>query len=701
MLARIALGNIRKSARDYSVYFVTLVLGVSVFYAFNTIGVQTQFFQDDLRQAVRNFSFLVSGLTVALALVMGFLMVYANNFLMRRRTKELGLYQVLGMRRSQVSRIILVETLVVAMLSLAVGVALGLLLSQLLLFLTAAMFRSSVTQFKFFFSGEALAITLASFVLTFVLMALLNLRTLRKAKLVELMGSGRRSEEMRVRSLPLSAALFALGCALVGVAYWRLVHQGFPAFSANTTTLDFSLTTALVVIGTFTLFYGLSGLFVLLAQRSGSFYWRGLNMFSVRQLSSQINTNCVSMAAVSMVLFLAITSVTGGMGIRSMLNHNSEMSTVFDASVVGYRAPGNRNAPTAPLDIAEVLRERGVDVSEAGRHSQLTFFVPQNLVDNVDDVLLSTIASRVGMRLPGGFENANGNTLGLFVMSLGDYNNVRKLLGMPAVELGADEYLVTCTMPSVQRLYEGMVDQGYTITMGGRVLRPAAKGLISDRGAAFYTSPLSMNPGTLVVSDELVSGGTAYQSILNVMYDKPVEKADALMERAGDALDEYSQTEEGNELLPIAMSQTATEARAGGNGLSGIISYLAIYIGFVLVVSCATILAIQQLSGVSDSVARYRTLSELGCADDALYRSLRAQMAVSFVMPLLVGLAHSICALSVIIQLVETLGLVDRATSWALIAGVFLVVYGGYLLVSYHTACSVLRKSLSEARHAL
>lgn len=701
MLVKLALGNIRKSVHDYSVYFVTLVLGVSVFYAFNTIGVQTGFFQEDLREVVRNFSLLVSGLTVALALIMGFLMVYANNFLMRRRTKELGLYQVLGMRRSQVSRIIMVETLVVAVVSLVVGIALGLLLSQLLLFVTAGMFRSSVSQFKFFFSGEALAITLASFALTFLFMALLNLRTLRKAKLVELMGAGRRDEKMRVRSLPLSVVLFVLGCVLVGVAYWRLSTQGFPGFSADATLDGFAITTALMLVGTFSFFFGLAGLLVLLAQRSRSFYWRGLNMFSVRQLSSQINTNCVSMAAVSVVLFLAITSVTGGMGIRSMLNHNTEMSNVFSASVIGYRGSLEADAPTKPVDIAQVLSERGVDVSSVAHASQTTLYIPRNLVDDEEDVRLGTIARRTGQRLPAGFENSNGNMLGLFVMSIGDYNRERELLGMPAVSLASDEYLLTCTMPAIQQMYEGMIGQGYPITMGGRELKPSKLGLVSDRSAALSTSPVALNPGTLVVSDDLVSGGTAYQSILNLVYDAPVEKADALVKEAGDALETYSKTEEGDELFPLALVDTSTEARATGNGLSGIISYLAIYIGFVLVVSCATILAIQQLSSASDSAARYRTLSELGCADDALYRSLLSQMSLSFVLPMLVGLAHSICALAVIIQIVEVLGLVDHASNWVLIAAGFLVVYGGYLLVSYRTACSVLRKSLAEGRRAL
>jgi putative ABC transport system permease protein len=133
---------------------------------------------------------------------------------------------------------------------------------------------------------------------------------------------------------------------------------------------------------------------------------------------------------------------------------------------------------------------------------------------------------------------------------------------------------------------------------------------------------------------------------------------------------------------------------------TGMVSYLAIYIGFVLVVSCAAILAIQQLSGASDSALRYRTLSELGCPDRLIYRSLLFQTLLSFLFPLIVALAHSVVALKCVIDVIKVFGQINILSSSLMAVSIFLVVYGGYFFVTYRTARSVVHGTLVGARHS-
>ena len=193
MLAKLAFGNMRKLMHDYAVYFLTLVMGVAVFYAFNTISVQADFLSNSLSDVLKQVGEIMHGLTVFLAVIMGFLMVYANNFLMRRRKKELGLYQVLGMRAGQVNAILTLETLMVALISFIVGIALGALISQLLLFVTADMFATKVDNFRFFFSPDALALTFFCFAITFLVMMVMNSITLSRVHLIDLMSAGRKN----------------------------------------------------------------------------------------------------------------------------------------------------------------------------------------------------------------------------------------------------------------------------------------------------------------------------------------------------------------------------------------------------------------------------------------------------------------------------------------------------------------------------
>lgn len=696
MLAKLAFGNIRRSARDYSIYFVTLVLGVAVFYAFNSIAVQADFLDKSAAEGVRNMEAFITGLTVFIAVIMGFLMVYANNFLMRRRKQELGLYQVLGMKRSQVSFIITFETFIVALISSVVGILVGMLLSQLLLFVTAALFRTKVTHFHFFFSTSALLITLVSFALIFVMMALLNLYSLRKLKLIELISARHQQEHIVIKSVSLSAAFFVLGCGLVGIAYYRLLTWGFPGFNSGANPLQFVVTTVMVIVGTVLAFFGLATVATSLLRRS-KHYWRDLNAFTMRQVDSQINSACMSMAVVSLVLFLAITSVTGGMSICSALNEMARASSPFSASIKVVYGPDTTKA----LDIQQIVADEGVDLASVGTSSLSTLYRTDKIVSKHTSVHLSDIGDKLGIELPDAFKNASGNILGMFAMSLSDYNSTREILGMPKIQLADDEYAISCTLSGIEQFYKAMLRKGYDLEVGGRKLHASTLGLIDDPSAAIENSLIAMNPGTLILPDDVLEAGTPYETVLNLAYIKPVAQANVSVQKAIDILKQFQADKgETNHVIQV-MSLTATEAAQNGNTLSGLISYLAIYIGFVLVVSCATILAIQQLSSSADSAPRYCTLAELGCPDKLLRRSLATQIAVSFILPLIVALAHSLCALVVVIKLIESFGFVNLVSSSTLVLVIFVVVYGGYLLITYACSRGLMLAAITEGRHAL
>ena len=378
MLCKLALGNVRKSLRDFAVYFVTLALGVAVFYAFNTISGQADFLStESTRDVVRALANVLTGVTVFLAVIMGFLMVYANNYLVRRRKRELGLYQVLGMRPGQVSRVLTLETLFASAASFVVGILVGVVLSQLLVFVTAALFQDHVTYFKFTFSTGAFLFTLGCFVCISLLMLALNQYTLRSARLVDLLHAERVGESIKVRSLPLTVILFVVGCVLIGAAYWRLLHDGLPVTDVSEEAgTRFLITTVMVVVGTLLFFYALSGFAVRVAQRMRGVWYRDLNMFVMRELNAKINTTSISMAVIAMILFLAITSVTGGMSICSTLMGTIEQHSPYDVSVgaVYYSQRGlsqlseqdaaGMGLASGPVDLAQTLREEGADVDE-------------------------------------------------------------------------------------------------------------------------------------------------------------------------------------------------------------------------------------------------------------------------------------------------------------------------------------------------
>lgn len=729
MLCKLAWGNVRRAGRDYLVYLLTLTLGVTVFYAFNTISMQVDIAGIDKKGLTQVMGSMLGNLTYYLAGVMAFLMVYANNFIMKRRKKEFGLYQVLGMGRGRVATIMALETVIVSVVAFVAGIVLGVGLSQLMTFFTASLFKTQIANFHFFFTVHAFNLTLACMLVMFVLTLLLNLRAVRRTKLIELMGAERRNESIKTRNPWIAIAIFTVGVVLVGVAYYRLLRDGFPLTATDSKLQEamnqFGITTAMVTVGTFALFWGLSGMLIKLLQSLRGVYWRGLNMFTVRQLAAKVNTVCFSMGVIAMLLFLAITSVTCGMSIANVMNENLERYNPVDVSqTYVYYTPDTLdyykeyvNPPDeadrmvladTTVDLYPAWHGKGksadnngetgkkVDIADvAGEHVQIDSYLSYPFGGSDPSVTPSEMCKTMGEKLPKAFGGSNADAMGLFVTPASQYNKLRQMMGEEPVSIGRDQYLLTCDMGGeLGDLYTKYMAGGHTLTLGGHELKPATDKSDKDT-AAIANSAMGSNRGTVVVADELLSqlNLQPYSSSLLVNYKQGMDTTEADESIKYTVLDNLlvDGKEPGSWGTFITRSEMYTQAAQ----MNGLISYLAIYIGFVLVVACAAILSIQQLSNVADGSRSYRVLAQIGCDDRQIRHSVMAQQAVFFLFPLAVGLAHSFVALKVIIELVSTFGNMSIGGTVGLTCAIFLAAYGGYFLVTYLMSTGMVRAAIA------
>lgn len=728
MLCKLAWGNVRRAGRDYLVYLLTLTLGVTVFYAFNTISMQVDIAGIDEKGLAQVMGSMLGNLTYFLAGVMAFLMVYANNFIMKRRKKEFGLYQVLGMGRGRVATIMALETVIVSVGAFVAGIVLGVGLSQLMTFFTASLFKTQIANFHFFFSVHAFNLTLACMLVMFVLTLLLNLRAVRRTKLIELMGAERRNESIKTRNPWIAIAIFVVGVVLVGVAYYRLLRDGFPLTATDSKLQEamnqFGITTAMVTVGTFALFWGLSGMLIKLLQSLRGVYWRGLNMFTVRQLAAKVNTVCFSMGVIAMLLFLAITSVTCGMSIANVMNENLERYNPVDVSQTyvyytpetldyykEYVNPSEADRMVladSTVDLYPAWHGKGksadnndetgkkVDIADvAGEHVQIDSYLSYPLGGSDPSVTPSEMCKTMGEKLPKAFGGSNADMTGLSVTPASQYNKLRQMMGKEPVHIGHDQYLLTCDMGGeLVDMYTKYMAGGHTLTLGGHELKPAADKSDEDT-AAIANSAMGSNGGTVVVADELLSqlNLQPYSSSLLVNYKQGMDTTEADESIKYTVLDNL--LVDGKEPGSWGTFITRSEMYAQAAQMNGLISYLAIYIGFVLVVACAAILSIQQLSNVADGSRSYRVLAQIGCDDRQIRHSVMAQQAVFFLFPLAVGLAHSFVALKVIIELVSFFGNMSIGGTVGLTCAIFLAAYGGYFLVTYLMSTGMVRAAIA------
>ena len=699
MYAKIALGNVRKSFRDFSVFFLTLVFGVCVFYAFGSITDQAAVIDmaEDQRRMVQSLSSILTGLSVFVVIILGFLVVYANRFLIRRRKREFGIYLTLGMDIRHVSQIVVVETLVVGVVALAAGLVLGVALSQVMMYLTAHLFEATINGFAFAFSPSACLSTVACFAGIFLVTLVFNVGTVSRYKLIDLINAARTSETVRLRSLPLSVALFVVSLVLIGVAYATLLEHGMMEEGPY-----FALATGLVTVGTLLFFFSISGFLLRALQASPRVYLKGLNMFVLRQLNSRINTAWLSISLVCAMLFIAICGVCTGFSVATGMNESLAAGTRYDMSLVSYPTglSGSYQAdgPAAADDYDAIARMRA-DIPAFDELFRDAVQVNQYQADGSNRPLVEPALEELFANTDYS-GNATEKTLlegqneqRLTLVPVSEYNALAEMVGEKPVELGDGECLLWNDMTSINGLWEAICAQNPEVTACGRTLHFAEDPLVSlpfsDTGAVGTVS------GALIVADDVVPEGIGpSMTSVNLMYNGSREEVDPA---ARAAIDEAYGAIMGQgstlDAWPVWNFTTAQGLLDQSSGTTVVVTYLAIYIGVILLVCCATVLALQQLSEAADNVSRYRVLAELGAEKSLTRRALLAQVGVYFLFPLVVAVAHAAVALSVVNDIVALLTGYQIGTALVGTVCFVVVLYGGYFLVTYLTSRGILARA--------
>ena len=726
MLAKLAFRNIGRSVKDYSVYFVTLVFGVAVFYAFNSVTSQSILF--DLEDAASASVFEMTGqfigmFSVVIACVLGFLVLYANGFLIRRRKQEFGTYLMLGMNPRSVSAIVLMETAAVGFVSLVVGLALGFALSQGLSFVTAGLFNIEMTQYRFIFSVDGFVLTLMCFVLIFAVTGLFNTLSIRRYKLIDLLSARSKNARFRVRNPWISLVGFVAAVGVVAWSYLTLLDNGLMQFDEG-----FWKATVLMVIGTFLLFWSLAGFALAVIERTRGIYFKGLAMFTMRQIASKVNTAFVSLSVVCIMLFFSLTVFSTGMGLARAFSGNIEDGTVYDATLTAnvYLNAGGVHDEEALASMSEEDREyqRVADEKAAAVTADAEAYgwdiaakladsspVWDRLVDRSaqidafvnDDVSYGELMDRYGHDTGNEKQNEALHNQGVTLIGVSQFNAAAELSGRPTVDVGEDGYAVNNTLDAMKALSEAVSRKGETIEAAGRTL--TATGELRSQpleDAAFSASGAELIVPDAVIAELRAQGAIPEQSLLNLMYKTDRVEGDKLL---AEMLAEVSPASAevaasgwafGPKPWPVTLSFTAEEVLVQSSGMNLMISYLALYIGFVFLIATAAILAIQQLSETSDSLGRYQVLAEIGCDRRMIFRSLRTQVLVYFLVPLALAVSHTVCAVGIISDSVlAQLGV--SVLEPAMMTGVLVgIVYGAYLLVTYFASRSIVRASLGK-----
>ncbi len=335
MFFKLARKNVTRSLKDYSVYFLTLTFGVCIFYIFNSLEGQwaMKMLAKSAHYMVESILIFMNIFSVFVSVVLACLILYANTFLMKRRKRELGTYFMLGLPTGKVSLLLFLETLLIGLLALIGGILLGVLLAQGLGLLTIAMFSAYPSQeaFTLVFSVKAVGKTVLYFGAMFLVVMLFTGLSVSRAKLVDLMQGGRKNEEMKERPLGVSVLTFLAGVVLLVTAYAMLLLRGMLYIDGL-----FFVMLGLGTLGTLLFFRSLSGFLLRLVKGRKKTYYKGLNMFVLRQFNSRIHSTYLSMTVICLLLLLAIGITACSVGLNNTIEQNTTVSAPYDMSIQNY-----------------------------------------------------------------------------------------------------------------------------------------------------------------------------------------------------------------------------------------------------------------------------------------------------------------------------------------------------------------------------
>lgn len=645
-LFNISLKNIRKSFKNYLIFFITTIFGVAIFYVFNSLSDQAVMLKinESNVSLIDTLGSVMSVISVFVAVVLGFLIVYANTFLIKRRNKEFGIYLILGMGKVKVAAILIIETVVIGIISMAAGLIVGIAASQGMSILIANLFEADLTKFRFVVSKAAIMKTILYFCIMYGVVLILDIIVSGSRRLINLINSGKKGEKEINRNPVLCVIVFIIACILLGTAYYKV--------TAGMENIDSVAGVAAQIVkgivGTFLLMFSISGLFLLLVRAKKKFYYKKLNAFTTREISSKINTAVFSAGIISLMMFFSICCLSTVFSVKKSIDNNIRKLIPVDIQYETLHTSDAANDP--PID--ELVDKLVKDKS------------------NLEDMFTVNMYYMDNDNYHYHFNQINE------YMHVSDYNKVARRFGNEEIELKDDEYAVIGNMEQMMgKNY--LKPDGAVITINGKEYKPQS----GDMYYGFvYIDNYEDCYGKYIVPDDVdFSDAEAHMEVLmaDLKGDKKTYKDTNKKMYFDDVV--YGAREGGyymNVYCKYEIINISTR-------LTVVLVFVGIYLGIVFIITGAAILSLKLLSESVRNKEKYTILRKIGVDNRMIRKSVFTQCMIYFGLPLSVAVMHSVFGIQTCTKMMSFYGKSGLLYSILITALIIVLIYGGYALATY------------------
>ena len=667
MLFKLSKRNVQRSMKDYSIYFFTLVLGVCIFYIFNSVEAQTAMMDmtENQKMLMKSLDMIISIVSVFVSFILGFLIIYANNFIIKKRNREFGIYMTLGISRSKIAFMLFYETIIVGVMSLAVGLFVGVFLSQGLASVTAKLFSVDMKKYQFVFSKEACIKTIIYFSIMFFITMILNFVVVSRYKLINLINSQRKNEKLKGTNLILSVALFIISIVCLGFAYKLILENALVDITDN----NFNLSILLGIVGTVLFFRSLAGFFIKLVQNDKNLYLKNLNTFTLRQLNSKINTNYISMSIICLMLFISIGMYSSAIGLKNAMEKSAESQTPYDATFIEMYNPQEKTNYNNEK-LSEILKKLDLNVNDYSKEyldynfykSPIKFI---KMFENTSDNFLSKqLKVTMNYNIP--------------IIKLSDYNKLNKMAGKKPINLKDKEVVFVTNSSTMENPIKEYIKNNKSIKIGNDEFK------INEnyKYESLENDLAKDNFITFVVEDKYADKYDISQKCLSFNYKgdkKDTEnKLNKNIEKSENKQIQY-QKDHGSNLFFIS-KQIVLDINMSN---AAMFLYIGLYIGIIFLISSAAVLALNQLSGATESLGRYEILKKLGVSSKMINKSIFIQVFIYFSLPIALALVHSYFGIKVANNLIKIFGDYDTVGTNVIAVVSICVIYAIYFFGTY------------------
>lgn len=688
MLCKLSLKNIKKSIKDYAIYFFTLILGVAIFYVFNALESQTVMMDvsSSTEELIELMMTMLSGVSVFVSFILGFLIIYASRFLMKRRNKEFGVYLTLGMSKRKISLILFFETLFIGIISLVVGLGIGIILSQLMSLVVANMFEADLTKFAFVFSTSSCIKTIIYFGIMYLFVMIFNTYSVSKCKLIDLLNGAKTSEKIKLKNPILCIIIFIISCLVLGKAYHLVTVEFLTLQEAE----DILVPIVMGCVSTFFIFWSLSGLLLRIARSMKNFYYKGLNSFTLRQFSSKINTTVFSTTIICLMLFITICLLSACLTMKNSMNANIKelapadfmfttnmnMDKYYDSfRTYGYNDNKIKNSHYTVLEMFNIFNyDITRDVKE---------YVEINTYATPDLTMNHTLGSKLdSVRTSFPFLQYDTKES---IIKISDYNKVARLYGNEEYSLKDDEYMIVADFKSMVEIRNMALENGETINLFGHTLKPKYN---SCQDGFLEMSSNHINTGIILVSDNVINEDYLVQNHLIGNYNTSDKNE---IEEIENNINALAKNPKANDYL-LPSGSTRLSIKEATTGLSAMVTFIGLYLGVIFLISSAAVLGLKELSESSDNKQRFRMLRKIGTDEKMINRALFRQIAIFFMLPLILALIHSVFGIMFAMKILEVFGN-DQLLPSIIMTTIFMVIiYGGYFLITYYCSKNIIKE---------